>query len=218
MFRMAQAWLSLSTTGPNEGTLLVNPLLKQATAYYLLRPFFSPKESSPTSENFLDSDNWRLETQSSSALQGANPGHGQELSDLLHPHLKLEQSMVHMPRVNPGDYVAWHCDTIHAVDKKHAGTSDSSVLYIPACPLTEVNAEFLLRQREAFMEGIPCPDFGGGDGESKHVGRWGVDEVSEISDEGALRAFGLSKWDSSEQGLSPGQHALMNKANKILGF
>ena len=31
---------------------------------------------------------------------------------------------------------------------------DSSVLYIPACPLTETNAEYLVRQREAFFEGI----------------------------------------------------------------
>ena len=42
---------------------------------------------------------------------------------------------------------------IHAVDKTHAGKDDSSVLYIPACPLTEANAEYLVRQREAFFEG-----------------------------------------------------------------
>lgn len=50
---------------------------------------------------------------------------------------------------------------IHAVDKIHAGTSDSSVLYIPCCPLTEANAEYLGRQREAFAEGRPAPDFPG---------------------------------------------------------
>ena len=43
---------------------------------------------------------------------------------------------------------------IHAVDKTHAGTTDSSVIYIPACPLTETNAEYLKRQREAFLEGM----------------------------------------------------------------
>lgn len=32
MFRMFQGWLSLSHTGPWEGTLLVNPMLKEATA------------------------------------------------------------------------------------------------------------------------------------------------------------------------------------------
>lgn len=43
---------------------------------------------------------------------------------------------------------------IHAVDKTHTGKDDSSVMYIPACPLTEANAEYLVRQREAFFEGI----------------------------------------------------------------
>lgn len=50
---------------------------------------------------------------------------------------------------------------IHAVDKVHAGTGDSSVMYIPCCPLTETNAEYLVRQREAFAEGRPAPDFPG---------------------------------------------------------
>jgi hypothetical protein len=27
-------------------------------------------------------------------------------------------------------------------------------MYIPACPLTEANAEYLVRQREAFFEGM----------------------------------------------------------------
>ena len=47
----------------------------------------------------------------SSALQGATPGHGQEFSEGLHPHLELEKSMVHVAKVEPGDYVVWHCDS-----------------------------------------------------------------------------------------------------------
>lgn len=46
---------------------------------------------------------------------------------------------------------------IHAVDKTHAGKNASSVMYIPACPLTEANAGYLVRQREAFSEGISPP-------------------------------------------------------------
>ena len=42
---------------------------------------------------------------------------------------------------------------IHGVDKTHAGTTDSSVMYIPASPLTEANARYLVRQRETFFEG-----------------------------------------------------------------
>jgi hypothetical protein len=38
------------------------------------------------------------------------PGHGQELTSLLHPHLRLDNAMVHVPKVKPGDFVVWHCD------------------------------------------------------------------------------------------------------------
>ncbi|KAJ9648275.1 hypothetical protein H2199_001128 [Coniosporium tulheliwenetii] len=222
MFRMYQGWLALSNTGPFEGTLLVNPLLAKATAYFLLRPFFAakrgPEAFGGASDAFLSPDNWALEPQPSSSIQGATPGHGQELSALLHPHLDLERSMVHVPRVQPGDYVAWHCDTIHAVDKTHGGTTDSSVLYIPTCPLTEPNAAFVARQRAAFLEGIPCPDFGGGEGEKRHVGRPGVKEVAEYADEEGMRALGLAEWDSAEEGLTQGQREVMDRANKVLGF
>jgi len=44
-------------------------------------------------------------------MQGATPGHGMELRDVLHPHLNLDRTMVHVPKVAPGDYVSWHCDS-----------------------------------------------------------------------------------------------------------
>ncbi|WPH04843.1 Hypothetical protein R9X50_00774000 [Acrodontium crateriforme] len=225
MFRMFQGWLSMSDTGPGEGTLLVNPLLSRATAYYLLRPFFTPKKAirDPGSEFFDDAflapENWQLEQPTpSSWLQGASPGHGQELRAALHPHLQLSSSMVHIPHVQPGDYVSWHCDTIHAVDKTHAGKSDSSVMYIPACPLTVNNAEFLVKQRSAFLNGTPCPDFGGGVGESMHVGRPGVDAIEKVNANEGMQAFGLKAWDSNAEGLSSGQRKVMQEANFILGF
>ena len=162
----------MSTTNAGEGTLMVNPLLGKATAYFLLRPFFQANKS-PLDKGsaFLDSSNWKLEEQTSSELQGAVPSACQELNESLHPHLELESTMVHVPEIRPGDYVAWHCDSesrilikafsgriltpaaIHAVDKIHTGTSDSSVMYISSCPLTEANAEYLKRQRETFFEG-----------------------------------------------------------------
>ena len=229
-FRMLQGWMSLSTAGPFQGTLLVNPLLAHATAYYLLRPFFSPKrgvvepgaqsasEAITSSRDFLAADNWALDTQQTSWLQGATPGQGQELSHLLHPHLELQRTMVHAPTVRPGDYVAWHCDTIHAVDKVHAGTSDSSVLYIPACPLTEFNADYLVRQRDKFVKGFPSPDFGGGVGESEHVGRVRVEDMEGLVGEEGCRAMGLGQWDSDAEGLSLGEREVLDRANKILGF
>jgi len=115
MFRMFQGWLSMSHTGPNEGTLMVNPLLRAATAYFLLRPFFAPVTNiSDGNHNsgFLSAKNWKLMSAQdmTSDLQGANPGHSQELTQALHPHLNLEKTMVHVPQISPGDYVVWHCD------------------------------------------------------------------------------------------------------------
>ncbi|KAI9759314.1 MAG: hypothetical protein M4579_002443 [Chaenotheca gracillima] len=224
MFRMFQGWLSMSTTSPNEGTLLVNPLLSRATAYYLLRPFFSPKNGAdPESrdDGFLSSANWQLDPQPTSILQGAFPSVCQELNAALHPHLNLTQSMVHVPTVQPGDYVAWHCDTIHAVDKTHAGRSDASVMYIPSCPLTENNANYLVRQREAFLIGTPGPDFPGGKGESEHIGRPTADFYPaatpdvEISGESAM---GLAPLQVGQKHTSKGQREVIRRANEILGL
>ncbi|EUC40996.1 hypothetical protein COCMIDRAFT_107347 [Bipolaris oryzae ATCC 44560] len=228
-FRMFQGWLSLSTTRPLEGTLLVNPLFAKATAYYMLRPFFSPKrgvepgaqtasEATTNTSAFLSPDNWEMDSPQTSWIHGATPGHGQELSNLLHPHLHLQKTMVHVPTVRPGDYVAWHCDTIHSVDKKHQGTSDSSVLYIPACPMTEDNANHLVRQRNTFVNGTPSPDFGSGIGESEHVGRVLPDEMQKLVGDEGCRAMGLLEWDSEEPGLGPGEKVILDRANKILGF
>lgn len=63
--------------------------------------------------DFLVTENWKLKVggEISSDLQGANPGHSQELNRILHPHLDLQKTMVHMPNIQPGDYVVWHCDS-----------------------------------------------------------------------------------------------------------
>ena len=113
VFRMFQGWLSMSETGPGEGTLLVNPLFDRATAYYLLRPFFEPMRGREEMEReeYLDKDNWQLKTNMDSSLEGAYPSQCLEFNDETHPHLELERSMVHVPKVNPGDYVVWHCDS-----------------------------------------------------------------------------------------------------------
>ena len=241
MFRMYQGWLSLSHTGPGEGTLLINPLFSRATAYFLLRPLFTPRNPDAKHTNFLSESNWDLETNvvggMSTALQGAYPGHAQELNDTLHPHLELRKSMVSVPKVRPGDYIAWHCDTIHAVDAKHRGAVDASVLYIPTCPLTEGNARYLARQRDAFIRGnvqwccasseqlltvllgLPGPDFPGGIGESQHISRPGPEFIAclgEGADDG-LRAMGIKAFDMST--VSDKQESrTLARAHEILGL
>ncbi|KAG6256929.1 hypothetical protein E4U23_000081 [Claviceps purpurea] len=218
MFRMWQGWMSMSHTGPHEGTLLVNPLMHIATAYVLLRPFFSPLLQS-SDPGFLDEGHWRFtgEEAMTSELQGASPGHGQELTDELHPHLELNRTMIHIPKISPGDFVAWHCDAIHSVDKVHNGTGDSSVLYIPVCPVTDTNAVYLARQRQAFRHGTPGPDFPGGEGESRHVGRPTEDMLRGWADGVGQQAVGLSKLRVRD-GARPGERRAVERANAVLGF
>ncbi|MCJ1404806.1 hypothetical protein MMC11_008032 [Xylographa trunciseda] len=226
MFRMFQGWLSMSSTGPNEGTLMVNPLLQLSTAYLLLRPFFSPikqLESSTSNESltkYLQAENWSLKTGDAitSEIQGANPGHAQELSQVLHPHLDLSRTMVHIPQIKAGDYVVWHCDTIHAVDKVHKGKSDSSVLYIPVCPITETNAEYLARQRDAFLGGFPGPDFPGGKGESEHIGRPTLDYILEQVNHEGLQAMGFGRFSATDKEDMIGGMMAVKKANETLAF
>jgi hypothetical protein len=117
MFRMFQGWLSMSKTGPGEGTLQVNPMIKLTTAYMLLRPFFRAIEplevdasSGRPSKQYLSPDNWTFEREYTPELQGATLGNSQEFTEALHPHLELSKSMVHIPDIEPGDYVVWHCD------------------------------------------------------------------------------------------------------------
>jgi len=98
---------------------MVNPLLQLATAYFLLRPFFDPIKDEETlgsgeaTAEYLQPDNWRLKSaaEMTTVLHGANMGHGQEMTDAFHPHLNLSSSMVHVPKIQPGDYVVWHCDS-----------------------------------------------------------------------------------------------------------
>ncbi|KAL3418929.1 hypothetical protein PVAG01_09150 [Phlyctema vagabunda] len=225
MFRMFQGWLGMSHTGPREGTLKVNPNIQLSTAYYLLRPFFAPiqpAKSLTAGENtaeYLQPENWRLQTgdEITSELHGATPGHGQEMNNILHPHLELQKTMIHIPQIKPGDFVVWHCDTIHAVDKIHEGKTDSSVMYIPVCPTTEVNAEYLVRQRSAFLGGFPGPDFPGGKGESEHSGRPTTSFLEAYGGNESLQAMGLLGLhiDTNE---GPGAQEAVRRANSILGF
>lgn len=68
------------------------------------------------------------------------------------------------------------------------------------------------------MQGTPSPDFGGGDGESKHVGRPTVQDLPTLMDSDGLRAMGLMEWDCATPSLSNGQREVLDRANKELGF
>ncbi|KAJ5873019.1 uncharacterized protein N7529_005372 [Penicillium soppii] len=198
MLRFFQAWLSMSHTKPGEGSLHVCPMINHSTAYTILRPFFETEGSKP----LLDA-----------SFPGSVPGACQEYNPVTHPHLDLETTMVSVPEVAPGDFVAWHCDALHSVDKEHRGKQDSSVLYIPATPLCDMNVNYLIKQRQAAESGSPPWDFpgAGGPGES---GFKGAMDWSSLSPEGQ-RAMGMGNtpWEITD-GMSEGEKEAIRSANK----
>lgn len=65
--------------------------------------------------------------------------------------------------------------------------------------------------------GIPSPDFPGGVGESKHVGRTLASDVAAVSGTPGMRAMGLEQW-SEEEGQTAGEKEVFRQANQTLGF
>ncbi|KAF8217086.1 hypothetical protein K438DRAFT_1914615 [Mycena galopus ATCC 62051] len=204
IFRPWQGWTAISSTGPGEGTLQVLPMLSLATAYWMLRPFFRARNPASPSLKWED---WNELDLDGTGFVGCGLGTGLELNDATHPHLRLKQTMVSMPRIQPGDQVYWHCDMIHAVEGYHGGKEDSSVMYIPAVPLTLDNAQYLRDQRSNFLAGLPAPDFPGGPGESTFVGRATAEDVHP----GGRCAMGLEKFNATGDGSK-----LFAEANRIL--
>ncbi|KAJ4490756.1 hypothetical protein J3R30DRAFT_3667074 [Lentinula aciculospora] len=201
IFRPWQGWTSMSTTKKNEGTLRVLPMLSLATAYLILRPFFRPRHHSLDS---LRLEDWEVDL-SNPLFPGSGMGKGQELNQITHPHLKLDQTMTAIPTVEPGDQVYWHCDVVHAVEYEHKGTTDSSVMYIPAVPLTMHNASYLRDQRIHFQQGLPAPDFPGGEGESNFFSRGNEEDISTTP---GRKAYGFESFDGTSE--------FMKKVNSVI--
>lgn len=103
---------------------------------------------------------------------------------------------------------------IHAVDRTHNGSADSSVLYVPVCPTTEASARYVARQRDAFVRGIPAPDFPGGMGESEHIGRPDVDHVLRTCEPLGVQSMGLAKLVATDEDTVGGREAV-ERANKV---
>ncbi|KAK8087507.1 hypothetical protein PG994_002481 [Apiospora phragmitis] len=210
MFRMFQGILALTTVEPGMVRLLPSP--KLSTAYFLLRPLFSPKQGPPKEGEhseaewaaYLDASNWQLDRDQNTIIHGAVPGHAQRVTESWHPHLQLRSSLVAPPTLEPGDYIVWHPDQAYAFEKTPPSTS--MLVYTPAAPLTQTNALFLARQRKAFQRGHPGPDFdstGSGLGsEAPHTGRLEERDIAEVGGEAGLRAMGLAPWTVSKSTLS----------------
>ncbi|PWY94518.1 DUF1479-domain-containing protein [Aspergillus sclerotioniger CBS 115572] len=216
-FRSFQSWLGLSRHGPQEGTLVVHPILQPATAYWMLRPFFKP-----TRKDSLDGWKFSLEDDDGSVyLHGSNPGDVQEHTPAHHPHLRLAETMIPYPTVEPGDtghiklimrMVFWSADTIHGTEMKNTGNIDACVFYIPSVPLMPSNAQYVAQQREAFLQGTPPPDFPGGCGEFEYSDRGTVADIQ--SKQGKV-AMGLSP---VRLGKDEKSKKLEQEVNGIWGF
>ncbi|KAG8937102.1 hypothetical protein FRC02_006302 [Tulasnella sp. 418] len=215
VFRTWQGWLSMSDTGPGEGTLRVFPDVLLSTAYLVLRPFFRPVDKTLEGDAFLDKSNWVFDISDGSfqGIQALDDGFdGQRLTDEEHPHLRLDSAIVSMPRVKPGDMAFWHCDVVHSVEQQHDGPNDSSVMYIPAVPLTPQNVRYLARHRDHFRTGMAPPDFPQGVGEGEFINK-GLE--SDIYGEPGRLAMGLEEYKERE-GMSPGAKEAVRVANAIL--
>lgn len=204
-WRSLQGWLSLSYTGTGEGTLRLLPSLKASVAYMMLRPLF-------LNEEFDDSQ---------PTFPGSTPGRTQfRPTDEFHPHLMMDKSLVGIPSVKPGDYVFWHCDLLHGVDKFHPGKTDSSVVYNPCSPLTPYNIDSMLATREAFEKAVPPKDFIKEEMDSqweREHDDHGAKRSNILSFEG-LQAMGFQRFDAEAEGLSDGQKRVRALANDRLGL
>ncbi|KAK0609086.1 Uncharacterized protein DIS24_g12514 [Lasiodiplodia hormozganensis] len=205
-WRCMQGWLSLSETGTGEGTLRLLPSLKASVAYIMLRPLFD------------DEGGW---SDGEATFPGSEPGNTQFFpSKEWHSALQMEKSIVGIPPVRPGDYVFWHCDLVHEVDRFHPGTRDSSVVYNACNPLTPYNLQSLLRVREAFGKAAVPPDFALYEIVKEHEGQHedhGARRENILSREG-LQAMGLEPFDVDAEGLTEGQRKMRTTANEALGF
>lgn len=85
------------------------------------------------------------------------------------------------------------------------------------CPVTTINADYLVRQRNAFRNGNPGPDFPGGEGEARHAGRPTEEKFRGLASDEGLRAMGLQRLIVGD-GALPGQREVVERANQILGF
>ncbi|ODN76798.1 hypothetical protein L202_05400 [Cryptococcus amylolentus CBS 6039] len=231
VFRAFQGWTSMSNTGPNEGTLQVYPLIKELSAYTMLRPLFRQQPRTDLDrDGYLAPANWELDLETS-RFPGSPLARCQEYNDTTHPHLELDRTMIAIPRVKPGDQAWWHggefnksiCqgtpelmtdkDVIHAVEKVHNGKGPSAVMYIPAVPLTLQNAAYVNDQKQTFLKGKPGPDFPGGAGESDFEGRGQVEDIESLE---GRRAMGLEPFDVSGS-LASGEREVRKQANTIIG-
>ncbi|TFY82741.1 hypothetical protein EWM64_g1272 [Hericium alpestre] len=180
VFRTFQGWLALSETAPHQGTLKLFPDVLLSNAYTILRPFFRPRAASVACDP-LDPQNWEYDISSPDfpGIYKTDRGFTGPRPNLQsHPHLRLDETMISVPKVHPGDMVFWHCDLVHSVESEHTGQDDSAVMYIPAVPLTPQNRDYVEKQRETFVQGLTPPDFPTASPEALYTGIGKAEDIA----------------------------------------
>jgi uncharacterized protein DUF1479 len=92
--------------------------------------------------------------------------------------------------MEPGDTIWWHPDLLHAVKDRHDGAGYSNVMYIGAAPYCRKNANYLERQKPAFLKGESAPDFAPENYEVDYRGRTTLADLTELGQ----RQMGFTHW------------------------
>ncbi len=104
VLRTFQGWTALTPGRPGGGGLMLVPDIKTVTAYVILRPFFTAPVV-----GWQSPENWDLDEESG-WFPGTYRWDSQLLSPASHPHLYLENTLMSIPAMEPGDTVWWHAD------------------------------------------------------------------------------------------------------------
>lgn len=204
-FRALQGWLALSSVKSGEGTIRFLPNIKLVNAYSILRPYF-----------WRDDGEIDLETPK---FPGVIVGSGQFFCrENTHPHLRQLETVFSIPYANTGDYVFWHSDLAHEVDKQHNGKGESSVFFNAFCPLCPYNIESLIDTRDSFKKGMHPKDFRTDGVKRANEGDFedhGARRENILSLDG-LKAMGLEPFDENEPGLTEGQMKIRKIANESM--
>lgn len=166
VFRTYQGWVALSAMA-GEGTLELVPIAS-AIALVLLRPL----------RGDVAGDD----------LCGAGLGRGLSVSARWHE--ALLPALTAIPPMEPGDTVWWHPDVVHGVGAVASATAWSNVMYVPASPFCEKNADSLPAQLAAFLTGASPPDYPAEHYEADFTGRATLDDLTPLG----RRQMGVDAW------------------------
>jgi hypothetical protein len=104
VLRTFQGWTALNSCQPGGGGLMIVPDIQTVTAYVILRPFFK----APEDGDWKDPEKWEIDE--TGWFPGTYRMDSQLLSPASHPHLLLEDTLLSIPEMEPGDTVWWHAD------------------------------------------------------------------------------------------------------------